>query len=143
MYLRAFTGIRRTSGTGSFEGTDRDDQVFRQVSDTQTPQGIMAVVRQQENSLDAIMKQPDALLLFLENIQDPGNLGTMMRTAEGAGVTGIIMSRETTDIYNPKTIRLQWVLCTECRLSMWMISVRLSVWQKHTSEHRSSTATYV
>ena len=45
-----------------------DDQVFRQVSDTQTPQGIMAVVRQQENSLDAIMKQPDALLLFLENI---------------------------------------------------------------------------
>ena len=91
----------------------------------------MAVVRQQENSLDAIMKQPDALLLFLENIQDPGNLGTMMRTAEGAGVTGIIMSRETTDIYNPKTIRLQWVLCTECRLSMWMISVRLSVWQKH------------
>ena len=62
-----------------------DDQVFRQVSDTQTPQGIMAVVRQQENSLDAIMKQPDALLLFLENIQDPGNLGTMMRTAEGAG----------------------------------------------------------
>ena len=82
-----------------------DDQVFRQVSDTQTPQGIMAVVRQQENSLDAIMKQPNALLLFLENIQDPGNLGTMMRTAEGAGVTGIIMSRETTDIYNPKTIR--------------------------------------
>ena len=82
-----------------------DDQVFRQVSDTQTPQGIMAVVRQQENSLEAIMKQPDALLLFLENIQDPGNLGTMMRTAEGAGVTGIIMSRETTDIYNPKTIR--------------------------------------
>ena len=45
------------------------------------------------------------MLLFLENIQDPGNLGTMMRTAEGAGVTGIIMSRETTDIYNPKTIR--------------------------------------
>ena len=81
------------------------DSVFRQMSDTQTPQGIMAVVRQQENSLDAIMKQPDALLLFLENIQDPGNLGTMMRTAEGAGVTGIIMSRETTDIYNPKTIR--------------------------------------
>ena len=65
----------------------------------------MAVVRQQENSLEDILKQPKALLLFLENIQDPGNLGTMMRTAEGAGVTGIIMSRETVDIYNPKTIR--------------------------------------
>ena len=55
-----------------------DDQVFRQISDTQTPQGIMAVVRQQENCLEDILKQPDALLLFLENIQDPGNLGTMM-----------------------------------------------------------------
>ena len=44
-----------------------DDQVFRQVSDTQTPQGIMAVVRQQENSLDAIMKQPDALLTDIYN----------------------------------------------------------------------------
>ena len=82
-----------------------DDQVFRQVSDTQTPQGIMAIVRQKENSLEDILKQPKALLLFLENIQDPGNLGTMMRTAEGAGVTGIIMSRESVDIYNPKTIR--------------------------------------
>ena len=82
-----------------------DDQVFRQISDTQTPQGIMAVVRQQENCLEDILKQPDALLLFLENIQDPGNLGTMMRTAEGAGVTGIIMSRDTVDIYNPKVIR--------------------------------------
>ena len=82
-----------------------DDQVFRQISDTQTPQGIMAIIRQKENQLEAILNQPDALLLFLENIQDPGNLGTMMRTAEGAGVTGVIMSRETVDIYNPKTIR--------------------------------------
>lgn len=82
-----------------------DDQVFRQISDTQTPQGIMAIIRQKENQLEDILNQPDALLLFLENIQDPGNLGTMMRTAEGAGVTGVIMSRETVDIYNPKTIR--------------------------------------
>lgn len=82
-----------------------DDQVFKQISDTQSPQGIMAIVHQKENSLEAILQHPDALLLFLENIQDPGNLGTMMRTAEGAGVTGIIMSRETVDIYNPKTIR--------------------------------------
>ena len=61
------------------------DQVFRQISDTQTPQGIMAIVRQCETSLDDILGRQDGLLLFLENIQDPGNLGTMMRTAEGAG----------------------------------------------------------
>lgn len=81
------------------------DQVFRQISDTQTPQGIMAIVRQCETSLDDILGRQDGLLLFLENIQDPGNLGTMMRTAEGAGATGLIMSRDTVDIYNPKTIR--------------------------------------
>ncbi|MGN0204077.1 MAG: TrmH family RNA methyltransferase [Coprococcus sp.] len=81
------------------------DQVFRQISDTQTPQGIMAIVRQSEQSLEDILAQKDMLLLFLENIQDPGNLGTIMRTAEGAGVTGLIMSRDTVDIYNPKTIR--------------------------------------
>lgn len=81
------------------------DQVFRQVADTQTPQGIMAIVRQSECELKRILGQEEALVLFLENIQDPGNLGTMIRTAEGAGVTGIVMSRDTVDIYNPKTIR--------------------------------------
>lgn len=81
------------------------DQVFRQISDTQTPQGILAIVRQSEQNLEQILSRPEPLLLFLENIQDPGNLGTMMRTAEGAGVTGLVMSRDTVDIYNPKTIR--------------------------------------
>jgi TrmH family RNA methyltransferase len=103
------------------------DNVFVRMSDTQTPQGIMAVVKMsdvciedmfekdnytdskddgadkvEDNTVDA-KKQP--LLLILENLQDPGNLGTIVRMAEGAGVTGIIMSSNTVDIYNPKTIR--------------------------------------
>jgi TrmH family RNA methyltransferase len=45
------------------------------------------------------------LLIALENLQDPGNLGTIIRTAEGAGVTGVIMSKDTVDIYNPKVVR--------------------------------------
>ena len=45
------------------------------------------------------------LIMALENLQDPGNLGTIIRTAEGAGVTGILMSRETVDVYNPKVVR--------------------------------------
>ena len=44
-------------------------------------------------------------LLIVESIQDPGNLGTMLRTGEGAGITGIIMNRTTVDLFNPKTIR--------------------------------------
>ena len=44
-------------------------------------------------------------ILFLENLQDPGNLGTIMRTAEGAGMTGLILSKGSVDFYNPKTVR--------------------------------------
>lgn len=81
------------------------DSVFEYVSDTKTPQGILCVVRQMENRLDKISDGADTLLLVLDSLQDPGNLGTIMRTAEAAGVTGIIMSRDCVDIYNPKTIR--------------------------------------
>lgn len=81
------------------------DSVFRQVCGTQTPQGIMAIVRQQHRDARDFLEVENPLLVFLENIQDPGNLGTIIRTAEGAGVTGIIMSRDTVDIYNPKTVR--------------------------------------
>ncbi len=81
------------------------DSVFGQVCGTQTPQGIMAIVRQQEQDPEALLEGRAPLLLFLENIQDPGNLGTLIRTAEGAGVTGVVMSRDTVDIYNPKTVR--------------------------------------
>lgn len=81
------------------------DHVFDSVSDTRTPQGILCLVRQREYTLEEMLKKEDPLLLVLENLQDPGNLGTIFRTAEGAGVSGIIMSTGTADIYNPKTIR--------------------------------------
>ena len=70
-----------------------------------TPQGILAVVRQPVSSLEKLLNAPAPFFMVLENIQDPGNLGTILRTAEGAGVTGILMSRDTVDIFNPKTIR--------------------------------------
>ncbi len=81
------------------------DNVFKNVSDTQTPQGIMAVVAMPEYSLGQLVDGDRAHLLILESIQDPGNLGTMVRTGEGAGVTGIIMNKTTVDLFNPKTIR--------------------------------------
>lgn len=81
------------------------DKVFASVSDTQTPQGILSIVRQREYTLEEILKKEHPHLILLENLQDPGNLGTIFRTAEGAGVDGIIMSKDTVDIYNPKTVR--------------------------------------
>lgn len=89
-------------------------EVFRRVSDTQTPQGILFVGEQLVYSFEelvarAVKRQKEGgkppLFLILEEIQDPGNLGTMLRTGEGAGVDGVIMSKGTADIYNPKTIR--------------------------------------
>ena len=81
------------------------DNVFKSVSDTQTPQGIMAVVAMPDYSLEELLAGEKTQLLILESIQDPGNLGTMVRTGEGAGVTGIIMNKTTVDLFNPKTIR--------------------------------------
>lgn len=82
-----------------------DNQVFKSVSDTVTPQGILAIISQRRVSLEEILKVKNPCILVLEDVQDPGNLGTIVRTAEAAGVTGIIMSQATADIYNPKTIR--------------------------------------
>ena len=81
------------------------DALFAKVSDTQTPQGILCVIRQYHYTREELLKGRNPLLLLIEDIQDPGNLGTMLRSAEGAGVDGVIMSKGTVDIYNPKTIR--------------------------------------
>ncbi len=87
------------------------EEVMNKMSDTQTPQGVLAVIRRYEYTMEEVLEGYNVggpgtpLLLVLENIQDPGNLGTMLRSGEGAGVTGVIMSRGCADIYNPKVIR--------------------------------------
>ncbi len=86
------------------------DSVFKTVSQTKSPQGILAIVKRFDYKLDEILetankKQENRLYLILESIQDPGNLGTIVRTAEATGVTCIIIGGETCDIYNPKVIR--------------------------------------
>ncbi|MDD6614929.1 MAG: RNA methyltransferase [Lachnospiraceae bacterium] len=81
------------------------DSVFAAVSDTRTPQGVLCLIRQYHYRPDDLTKADCPLLIVLENLQDPGNLGTIVRTAEGAGVTGILLTNESVDIYNPKVIR--------------------------------------
>ncbi len=84
------------------------DEVFGKMSDTMTPQGILCLVRQFHHDLTFLLensKKERKLFIILEDIQDPGNLGTIFRTAEAAGASGVIMSRHTADVYNPKTIR--------------------------------------
>lgn len=82
------------------------DEVMKYMSDTQSPQGILAVAKQFSYTLKGLLEQKaNAHLMILETLQDPGNLGTIIRAGEGAGVTGIIMNTSTADIYNPKVIR--------------------------------------
>lgn len=81
------------------------DEVFARISDTQTPQGILCVMRQYHYTMERLCGGERPLLLLLEDIQDPGNLGTMLRAGEGAGIDGVIMTAGTADVYNPKTIR--------------------------------------
>ncbi|MBE5874436.1 MAG: RNA methyltransferase [Lachnospiraceae bacterium] len=81
------------------------DDVFAKMSDTQTPQGILTILKRPEYNLDLLLQEENPVFVILENLQDPGNLGTIVRTAEGAGITGVIMSAGTVDIFNPKTIR--------------------------------------
>lgn len=81
------------------------DSVFKAVSDTQTPQGILCLVKKPSYRLNDLLSDKNAHLLIVESIQDPGNLGTMLRTGEGAGISGVIMNQSTVDLFNPKTIR--------------------------------------
>jgi len=81
------------------------DSLFAKMSDTQTPQGILCVIRRPEWTVEQLFAAEKPLLVVLENLQDPGNLGTIIRTGEGAGITGVIMTAGTVDIYNPKVIR--------------------------------------
>lgn len=97
--------IRRRASACGIRPELVSDGVFAYLSDTQTPQGILCVVRQLSYSLEEVADAPCPHMLVLDRLQDPGNVGTILRTAEGAGVTGILLDGECADIYNPKTIR--------------------------------------
>ena len=102
------------------------DPVFQYLSDTKSPQGILAVVRQMKYEVEDLMgTSPDSaaqkadaahadcamaghaapLIAVLENVQDPGNLGTILRSCEAAGASGILLSRGCADLYSPKVTR--------------------------------------
>lgn len=93
---------------------DRDvetvaEDVMKAVSDTVTPQGVAALVRKpldmSERFIEDVKKRDDLLVVLLDGIRDPGNMGTIIRTAEAAGVDYVIMSDDSVDVYSPKVVR--------------------------------------
>lgn len=77
-----------------------NESVFNFISDTQTPQGILAVIK-----LPQINDKLGNVIFALDNLQDPGNLGTIVRTLDCAGINYLFLSNGTVDLYNPKVIR--------------------------------------
>ena len=83
------------------------DPVFNAIAGTQSPQGILAVAERRRYSLQNLLDSGGSAPLFvvLEDLQDPGNAGTILRTADAAGAHGVICSGKTVDFYNAKVVR--------------------------------------
>ena len=95
------------------------EKLFKEITDTVTPQGIMAVVRFPEFDKNEIYNREACRVICLEDVRDPGNVGTIVRTAEAAGFDAVVMSGECADVYQPKVVRstmgsILRVPCIEC-----------------------------
>lgn len=78
---------------------------FRKMSYRDRPEGLLGVAAHFDTGLDRLTAPPDALVLVVESIEKPGNLGTMLRTACAAGACGVIVADQTTDVFNPNVVR--------------------------------------
>lgn len=79
------------------------EKIFKTISQVMNPQGILAVIKK-NNEINAIRYDED-IIVALDDIQDPGNLGTILRTVDSVGLKQLIVSKGTADAYNPKVVR--------------------------------------
>ena len=85
------------------EGIKVSKEILCKISDTVTPQGIIAVCKIRDNEIESLKEKKR--ILFLDKVQDPGNVGTIIRTADAFGFDGIILAKECADPYSPKVVR--------------------------------------
>ena len=112
------------------------DQELDELTDTEHPQGIVAVIEPKEWTLADIRLLPGGTILVLDGVQDPGNVGTMLRTALGLGAAGLVALKGTADLTNPKVIRggmgasfrLPAVPATPEELVAWARLQRAQIW---------------
>ena len=78
------------------------NKIFNDISDVKTPQGILAVIKKNQNNQ---IETNQDYILALDSLQDPGNMGTIIRTADSANINQIIINKTTVDPYSPKVIR--------------------------------------
>jgi TrmH family RNA methyltransferase len=92
----------RTSGVETLELNEKD---FRSAAETESPQGVLAIAEIPDRSLDTLQMGAVCRLILLDAVQDPGNVGTIVRTAAALGATATIALTGTVDMWNPKVIR--------------------------------------
>jgi TrmH family RNA methyltransferase len=80
-------------------------QVMQAIADTESPQGIVAIATRPYYDLEEVFNQSPQLIIIADRLQDPGNLGTIIRTAEAAGATALITTHDTVDPFNQKSLR--------------------------------------
>lgn len=79
--------------------------LLRELTDSKTPQGVLALFERPESSLDSVLSAADPLLVVLDGIQDPGNVGTIVRLAVAFDATGVVVTEGTADPFSPKALR--------------------------------------
>ncbi|MCD8026343.1 MAG: RNA methyltransferase [Clostridiales bacterium] len=98
-------------------------ELFSFISDTENPQGFLCIIKSLDKTYQFDTIKNSDKFLALDNVQDPNNLGTILRTAEALGLDGVVMSKDCCDIYNPKVVRgsmgavfrLPFVICNSIK----------------------------
>ncbi len=81
------------------------DRDFKKISETNTPQGIAMVVKKKDHDRHNVIEQKRSHVLILDSLQDPGNVGTILRTAQWFGMDALFLSKNSVDCYNDKVVR--------------------------------------
>ena len=113
-----------------------DDSTLADLADTETPQGILAIVEPPIVPVDSIVPRPGAPVIVLDAVQDPGNAGTLLRTAFGLGAGGAILLRGSADLTNPKVLRaamgasfqLPVARATQLEFAEWVETTQTEIW---------------
>jgi len=103
--LERYTDIGAAATDAGLEIEFVTEQVLESMADTVTPQGFIAVAQQFPTSIKDIFAGEPQLVVILEEVRDPGNLGTIIRAADAAGADAVVLSGRTVDLYNPKVVR--------------------------------------
>ena len=111
----AFTSVLESSDRGlalldalqsvPCRGAHTNQQVMDAIADTENPQGVAAIVSRPTYGFDSVLEAEPQLLVIADQLQDPGNLGSLIRTAEASGATGVVTTRYTVDPFNHKALR--------------------------------------